>query len=51
MIPTLPGGMRGPFWFCVVSFMLLFGLLLALRMRLEERRADVEQLYLLADDD
>jgi len=41
--------MRGPFWFCAVSFMLLFGLLLALRVRLEERRADVEQLYLMAD--
>jgi heme exporter protein C len=51
VIPKLPGGMRGPFWFCVLSFMLLFGLLLALRARLEERRADVEHLYLLADHD
>ena len=51
VIPKLPGGMRGPFWFCVVSFMLLFGLLLALRVRLEERRAEVEHLYLLADHD
>jgi hypothetical protein len=41
--------MRGPFWFCVLSFMLLFGLLLALRVKLGERRADVERLYLLAD--
>ena len=49
VIPKLPSGMRGPFWFCVVSFMLLLGLLLALRLRLEERRADVERLYLLAD--
>jgi len=49
VIPKLPGGMRGPFWFCVVSFMLLFGLLLALRARLEERRAEVEHLFLLAD--
>jgi heme exporter protein C len=49
VIPKLPGGMRGPFWFCVLSFMLLFGLLLALRMKLGERRADVERLYLLAD--
>ena len=47
----LPGGMRGPFWFCVLSFMLLFGVLLALRVRLEERRADVERLYLVADHD
>jgi heme exporter protein C len=51
VIPKLPGGMRGPFWFCVLSFMLLFGLLLALRARLEERRADVEHLHLLADYD
>ena len=42
--------MRGPFWFCVLAFMLLFGLLLALRTRLEQRRAQVEQLYLQADE-
>jgi len=51
VIPKLPGGMRGPFWFCALSFMLLFGLLLALRVRLEERRAEVEELYLVADHD
>jgi heme exporter protein C len=51
VIPKLPGGMRGPFWFCVLSFMLLFGLLLALRARLEQRRADVEHLHLIADHD
>jgi heme exporter protein C len=50
VIPKLPGGMRGPFWFCVVAFMLLFGLLLALRTRLEQRRAQVEHLYLMADE-
>jgi heme exporter protein C len=51
VIPTLSPGMRGVFWFCVLSFVLLFSLLLALRARLEQRRADVEQLYLLADDE
>ncbi|RPJ73655.1 MAG: hypothetical protein EHM24_07540 [Acidobacteria bacterium] len=51
VVPTLDPGMRPAFWFCVVSFMLLFGLLLALRTRLEQRRAHVEQLYLLADED
>jgi heme exporter protein C len=51
VIPKLPGGMKGPFWFCVVAFMLLFGLLLALRARLEQRRADIEHLYLIADED
>jgi heme exporter protein C len=50
VIPKLPGGMRGPFWFCALAFMLLFGLLLALRTRLEQRRSHLEQLYLLADD-
>jgi len=51
VIPKLPGGMRGPFWFCVLSFTVLFGLLLALRTRLEQRRADLEHLYLLADEE
>ncbi len=50
VIPKLPSGMKGPFWFCVVAFMLLFGLLLALRTRLEQRRAQVEQLYLQAEE-
>jgi heme exporter protein C len=51
VIPTLDPGMRGAFWFCVLSFMLLFGLLLAMRTRLEERRAQVEHLYLIADEE
>ena len=50
-MPTLDPGMRGPFWFCVLAFMVLSGLLLALRARLEQRRAQVEHLYLLADED
>lgn len=51
VVPTLAPGMRGPFWFCVLSFMLLFGLLLALRSRLEQRRAEVDHLYLQADEE
>jgi heme exporter protein C len=51
VIPKLPGGMRGPFWFCAVSFMLLFGLLLAARTRLEEQRAQLEHLFLNADEE
>jgi len=42
--------MRGPFWFCVASFLLLYGLLLTLRKRLEDQRASVEQLYLALDE-
>ena len=48
---TLVPGMRGPFWFCVVTFMILFALLLVMRARLEQRRAEVEHLHLLADED
>ncbi|RPJ67720.1 MAG: hypothetical protein EHM24_20710 [Acidobacteria bacterium] len=51
VVPKLPGGMKGPFWFCAVSFMLLFGLLLALRARLELRRAELDKLYLQADEE
>ena len=51
VVPRLPGGMKGPFWFCALSFMVLFGLLLALRARLELRRAELDQLYLQADEE
>jgi heme exporter protein C len=51
VVPTLSPGMRGVFWFCVLAFVLLFGLLLALRAKLEQRRAEVEHLYLLLDDE
>ena len=40
---------RGPFWFCVVAFVGLFVVLLAARTRLEERRAELEQLYLAVE--
>jgi len=51
VVPKLPGGMKGPFWFCAVSFMVLFGVLLALRARLELRRAELDRLYLQADEE
>ncbi|MEI6668278.1 MAG: cytochrome c biogenesis protein CcsA [Acidobacteriota bacterium] len=50
VVMTLGSGMRGPFWFCAASFLLLYVLLLTLRRRLEEQRASVEQLYLALDD-
>ena len=50
VLMTLAPGMRGPFWFCVASFLLLYGLLLTLRKRLEDQRATVEQLYLALDE-
>jgi len=51
VVPKLPSGMRGPFWLCVVGFVLLFGLLLAVRTRLEQQRAEVERLHLMSDED
>jgi heme exporter protein C len=50
VVRTLAPGMRGPFWFCMVSFLLLFLLLLWTRVRLENQRARVEELYLALDE-
>jgi heme exporter protein C len=50
VVPTLAPGMRGPFWYCVLAFMVLFALLLVMRARLEQRRAEVEHLHLVADE-
>jgi heme exporter protein C len=46
VVPTLGPGMRGPFWFCVAAFMLLFALLLTARVHLERQRAELDRLYL-----
>ena len=50
VVPTL-GASMGPralaaFWFSALSFMLLFALLLMMRVQLEERRAELDRLYL-----
>jgi heme exporter protein C len=50
VVPSLGPGMRGPFWFCVLAFLMLYGLLLAARTRLGEQRAALERLYLEADE-
>jgi heme exporter protein C len=50
VVPKLDPGMRGPFWFCVLAFLILFALLLSARARLEQRRAEVEELHLLAEE-
>jgi hypothetical protein len=42
--------MAGPFWFCVLAFMLLFTLLLTARVHLERRRAALDDLYLAAEE-
>jgi heme exporter protein C len=50
VVPSLQAGMRGPFWFCVLAFMLLFGLLLTMRVDLERRRAALDDLYLAQEE-
>jgi heme exporter protein C len=50
VVPSLPVSMGVPFWFCFSAFMLLFVLLLKLRVRLEEHRARVDDLYLAVED-
>jgi hypothetical protein len=42
--------MRGPFWFCFLAFTILYVLTLHLRTRLEKRRAELEGLYLGAEE-
>lgn len=51
VIPTLQAGMRGPFWFAVASFVLLYTLLLSVRAALEHRRAELDELYLAVEGD
>jgi heme exporter protein C len=50
VVPTLGPGMRGAFWFCVAAFMLLFAVLLTLRIRLQDQRATLDELYLAEED-
>jgi len=50
VVSSLGAGMRGPFWWCVVAFMLLMVLLLMARIRLEGERARLDELYLLVED-
>jgi heme exporter protein C len=50
VVRSLAPGMRGPFWFCMASFALLFFLILWVRVRLENQRARVEDLYLALDE-
>jgi heme exporter protein C len=50
VVPTLGPGMRGTFWFCVMTFMLLMVLIVATRVRLERQRALVDELYLSLEE-
>ena len=50
VVPTLPFSLGFPLWYCVFAFLLLFVLLLALRVRVEEQRARLDALYLALDE-
>ncbi|HEX2458019.1 MAG TPA: cytochrome c biogenesis protein CcsA [Vicinamibacterales bacterium] len=50
VVMTLDPGMRPAFWWCVTAFLLLFVLLLTARKRLEDRRAELEALYLAVEE-
>jgi heme exporter protein C len=50
VVPSLGPGMRPAFWFSVITFMLLYVALMAARVRLEEQRARVEELYLALEE-
>jgi heme exporter protein C len=50
VVPTLPFSMGFPLTFCVLSFLLLFVLLMKMRTRLEEQRARLDGLYLSLDE-
>jgi heme exporter protein C len=50
VIPSLQPGMRGPFWFCVVAFLLVSTLILMVRTELEKRRQQLDELYLAVEE-
>ncbi len=50
VVSTLGPGMRGPFWLALVSFTLLFFVLLELRLRLEAARVARDELVLAVED-
>src|SRR2546423_7796936 len=50
VVPTLRPGMRGPFWFCVLGFLLVYAVILHVRARLAQRRAELEELYVALED-
>jgi heme exporter protein C len=50
VVTTLGPGMRGAFWWCAASFMVLMVLALAARMKLERQRTALDDLYLALED-
>ena len=50
VVPTLPPGMPGPFWFCVAGVPAPVRAAAAVRVQLERQRAALDELYLAAED-
>ncbi len=50
VVPTLPRELLQPFVFCIVTLVGLYVLMLAVRVRLERRRAELDELYLSLEE-
>jgi heme exporter protein C len=50
VVMTLDPAMRPAFWWCIAAFSLLYVVLISARVRVEQQRARVEQLYLALED-
>ena len=50
VVRTLTPEMYGPLLFCSIAFILLFGVLLTARVALENRRGELDDLYLAIED-
>ena len=50
VVPSLQPGMREPFWFCVAALLGLYVLMLVARTRLEQRRGELDALYLSLEE-
>lgn len=50
VVPTLTGGMLEAFWFCVAAFVMLAVVMIAVRTKLENVRAETDRLYLAAEE-
>jgi heme exporter protein C len=50
VLPSLPGSMAGPLWYCVAAFVCLYVSLLLTRVRIERGHAALERAYLALED-
>ena len=50
VVMSLAPGMRPAFWWCAIAFLLLYVVLLTARVRVEEQRGRLEELYLALDE-